>query len=312
MSVKQVPGGPTVADTRRFATPPVGSGVSGKYTTSNNPANAGTNEFPVVPFAPDKYDTIASIKQAVGANDNDAFGQKWMVPFTDADAQYMLRQQSQVANANYERWLWDQYDLSDPAQAWIFQQIAPEQFEKRKQLILYNQNLATKYAMLRLYGVKTEEDLMLKFLVETRQIELPKGPVWEPRLWMARQNGFDTVAEYEAEGMESWMSRYTAGMFSPMKYVNQQQVGYQPDSKNRQDPLHNNGRKKNWQIFAGGNMWKAPYQSYGLRPTGEGGWISDIPQAYRKVNHGIGMDKRDLGDVIRAGAAEEAGEAGEE
>ena len=136
-SLQQVPGGPTQQQSRRFANPPPGSGVSGKYTTVNEPRAAKSNEYPIVPFAPDKYDTISSIKQAVGDSDNESFGKKWMVPFTDQDAQYMLRKQAQVQNANYERWLWQQYDVEDPAQAWIFQQIAPEQFEKRKQLICF-------------------------------------------------------------------------------------------------------------------------------------------------------------------------------
>lgn len=211
MSLQQVPGGPTKQQARRFAGPPPGSGVSHKYITVNEPLHAKSNEYPVVPFAPDKYDTIASIKQTVGSDAvGNPFGNKWMVPFTEADAQYLLRQQAQAQNANYEKWLWQQYDVEDPAQAWIFQQIAPEQFEKRKQLILYQQNLATKYALLRLYGVKNEEDLMLKYLVDTRQIELPKGPIWDPRKWMANQSNLTPEEFIGEEGVRAWSNRYKA------------------------------------------------------------------------------------------------------
>jgi hypothetical protein len=290
MSLQQVPGGPTLAQARRFANPPPGSGVSGKYTTVNVPGRANSNEFPIVPFAPDKYDTISSIKQAVGDNDNEAFGKKWMVPFTDADAQYLLRKQAQVQNANYERWLWQQYDVEDPAQAWIFQQIAPEQFEKRKQLILYQQNLATKYALLRLYGVKNEEDLMLKYLVDTKQIELPQGPVWDPKKWMQQQSGLSKDDYEKEEGYEVWAKRYTAGMFSPLRYVNQKQVGHHPD--NYADPLSFSKDKITGQIFAGTNHPSAPYNSYGKNPVGPDGWIPFDPQPYRAGTTGIGYDTK--------------------
>lgn len=287
MSLQQVPGGPTQQQAKRFANPPPGAGVSGKYTTVNQPHASKTNEYPVVPFAPDRYDTIASIKNAVGADANDAFGKKWMVPFTDSDAQYMLRQQAQVQNANYERWLWQQYDVEDPAQAWIFQQIAPEQFEKRKQLILYQQNLATRYAMLRLYGVKTEEDLMLKYLVDTKQVELPRGPIWNPREWMASQNNL-SEEEYinEAAGLDKWSARYVAGLFSPLKYVNEKQVGHIPG--NRADPLSFSKDKVNYQLFAGRNQWQKPYNSYGMDPTSARGWIGKGTVRYSSKETGIG------------------------
>ena len=268
MSLQQVAGGPTSQQARRFSRPVAGSGVSNKYTTVNAPPFAKTNEFPVVPFAPDSYDTLASIKGTVA--NSDKWGAKWMVPFTDSDAQYLLRQQAQVQNANYEKWLWQQYDVTNPAEAWIFQQIAPEQFEKRKQLILYQQNLATRYAMLRLYGVKTEEDLMLKYLVETRQVELPKGPVWAPKEWMAAQSGL-TPAEYDTKGKDAWAKRYRAGMFSAMKYVNETQVGYEPDPTNRADGLGwDPANRVDEQLFVGSDVkydsTYNPYNSYGRGP----------------------------------------------
>ena len=293
MSLQEVPGGPTRAEAKQFAGPPPGSGVSGKYTTVNPPGSAKDNEFPIVPFAPDKYDTIASIKQSVGDNQNAAFGNKWMVPFTDADAQYMLRQQAQVQNANYERWLWKQYDVTDPAQAWIFQQIAPKQFEKRKQLILYQQNLATKYAMLRLYGVKTEEDLMLKYLVDTKQIELPEGPVWDPKKWIARQSGMEPEEYKEGRNnaQKEWQKRYTMGMFNPLKYVSQKQVGHMPD--NRADPLSFTKDKIDAQFFVGSNMPDAPYKDYGKNPAAPNGWVNQQFYDYTKDTKGMGRIEND-------------------
>lgn len=309
MSLQQVPGGPTLEEAQRFAGPVEGSGISFKYTTVNDPKKSKNNEYPIVPFAPDSYDTIASIKQNVGDDKNNAFGNKWNVMFTDEDAQYLLRQQAQVQNSNYERWLWQQYDVTNPAESWIFQQIAPEQFEKRKQLILFQQNLATRYAMLRLYGVKSEEDLMLKYLVETNQIELPKGPVWDPKRWMAAQSGM-TEKEYatdRASASKAWATRYTAGMFSPLKYVNQNQVGYQPDPNNRADGLGWSEQKTGKQLFAGSEVWNQPYKQYGQDPT----WAKNR-ELYMPDKYGMGQSakkdktKTDPTPVVASGGSSSA------
>lgn len=266
-----VPGGPTRADLARFSRPNPATAVSGKYATVTPYPEAKTNEFPVVPFAPDRYDTIAEIKQNAGDDSNTVLGKKWMVPFTDADAEYILRKQSQAQNANYERWLWQQYDTNDPAQAWIFQQIAPEQFEKRKQLILYQQNLATRYALLRLYGVKTEDDLMLKYLVETNQVELPKGPVWDPKQWMQNQMGIDDTTSREDKDV-IWSRRYTAGYFSPFKLFDETGL---PKKANTAvaDPLSYSNDPLAYMIFQGsaahgGSSIVGKYGSNPGRPVG--------------------------------------------
>lgn len=289
---QDVPGGPTREEIAQFRTPPPGAAISGKYTTVNEPSVARANEYPIVPFAPDKYDTIASIKQAVGSDKSkEAFGTKWMVPFTDSDAQYMLRQQAQVKNANYERWLWQQYDVQNPAEAWIFQQIAPEQFEKRKQLILYQQNLATKYALLRLYGVKSEEDLMLKYLVETKQIELPEGPVWDPKRWMAAESKYadPTGKKHDAGDTAKWRERYRRGMFSALTYPTEDQVGYMPIAEFRADALGYSEARVQEQLFNGSSVIPAtPYQAYGQGPR----WASSTSQApYDKHGYGFGGRK---------------------
>lgn len=270
-----VPGGPTQQEIARFSRPGPDAGVSYKYETVNPEGSRKANEYPIVPFAPDSYDTIASIKQQVGDNDTTAYGQKWMVPFTDADAQYILRQQAQAKNAAYERWLWNQYDTNDPAQAWIFQQIAPEQFEKRKTLILHQQNLATRYALLRLYGVKNEEDLMLKYLVETKQVELPEGPVWDPQKWMNAQ---------EQKANQSWVERYTAGFFSPLKLYNQNQIPHYGST--RQDPMQK-GAKMDYVAFQGAeakNKMSLP-GNYGNNFLGK-------LEYYEKDKGGMGLKNR--------------------
>ena len=142
MALRQVAGGPSptaIAETRSNAQ--AASGVSGKYAVVDG-GNQASNEFPMVPFAPDGYDDTAAIKKNFA--DLGGPGQNWVVPFTEQDAAYVKRQRDQVENADFDRWVMQKFNLADPAQLFLFQQIAPEQFQRRMDLIDYEQNIVSK------------------------------------------------------------------------------------------------------------------------------------------------------------------------
>lgn len=268
MSLKQVAGGPSPAAIQGTAAADrSANGVSGKYVQTLDPDQSSSNEFPYVPFAPDDYDTIASIKSEVGADASKAaYGEKWMVPFTEQDAQYLIRQRNQSENADFDRWVMKKFDLKDPAQLFLFQQIAPEQFQRRMDLIDYQQNLVSKYAKMRLRGPKSIEDLQFEWLVETGRIELPEGPIWDPAKWMKAQGVTDEAR---------WASRFQAGLFSPLKYLTENQVGWKA-SANRADIRGDENTRFNDQGYVGSKDPNVGYKSYGKNPYGGRGKYSDI------------------------------------
>lgn len=276
MSLAKVPGGPSpasVAETRKDAKQ--ASGVSGKYAVVEG-SDFTSNEFPYVPFAPDSYDDVADIKNTY-ANLRGPAGAavNWVVPFTEEDANYVRRQRDQVENADFDRWVMRKFDLEDPAQLFLFQQIAPEQFQRRMDLIDYEQNLVTKYAKMRLLGPRSLDDLKFEWLVETKRIELPEGPIWDPRRWMQGQlqqadaypelvNNLATATTRAAYGTAN-RTRFMAGLFSPIKYLQQNQVGWDP-SANLSDIRGNSATTMSGQIFTGSNEPNNPYKRYGDNP----------------------------------------------
>jgi len=250
MSLKEVAGGPSpaaIAETRTAAK--AASGVSNKYAVVDG-ADQASNEFPYVPFAPDSYDDTAMIKQAFAAN---PAAPNWVVPFDSKDADYVKRQRDQVENADFDRWVMQKFDLTDPAQLFLFQSIAPEQFQRRLDLIDYEQNLVTRYAKTRLMGARNIEDLKLEWLIETKRIELPKGPIWDPVRWMGAQMGLPEVpadnAQWAARGPENF-KRFSAGLFSPLKYLTETTVGEEANALNRGD-IKGNGNELGGQLFHG-------------------------------------------------------------
>ena len=268
MSLKEVAGGPSpaaIAETRTAAK--AASGVSNKYAVVDG-SDQASNEYPYVPFAPDSYDDTAMIKKAFAAG-GAAVGNNWVVPFDSQDAEYVKRQRDQVENADFDRWVMQKFDLTDPAQLFLFQSIAPEQFQRRLDLIDYEQNLVTRYAKTRLMGARSIEDLKLEWLVETKRIELPKGPIWDPVRWMGAQMGVNQVpannAEWAARGRLN-TTRFMNGLFSPLKYLTNTNAGEQANAFNRSD-IAGDGTAFGGQLFHGADRDQSVViERYGQNP----------------------------------------------
>lgn len=298
MSLKSVAGGPSpaaIAETRRNAKE--ASGVSNKYAVVDG-ANQASNEFPYVPFAPDSYDEIADIKSQFAsgaAGEEGARADNWVVPFTEQDAAYVRRQRDQMENADFDRWVMQKFDLENPAELFLFQQIAPDQFQRRMDLIDYQQNIVSRYAKMRLMGPRSLEDLKFEWLVETGRIELPRGPIWNPEQWMAQQMGLEFPDGGLGDGArvlagDGNRARYMAGLFSPLKMLTETQVGWQP-SANRGDVRGNSGAVTQGQLFEGSGRPDS-YIHYGANPI-----ATKYGQAYVANTYGAAFGRTGVGAV---------------
>lgn len=269
-NLKAGPGGPSVATIAQTNEQVQSVQLANNYAVVEGGVQ-GTNEFPYVPFAADSYDSIAAIKSTMAPRAAGAGGgPQYVVPFEKEDAEYLLRQRAQVENADYDRWVMQKYDLSDPAQNFLMQQIAPDQFQRRLDLIDYQQALVSKYARIRLLGPKSQDDLRFEWLVETGRIQLPKGPIWDPQKWMDNQYR-DTAAPAAggvytaAEKSTINRTRFMKGLFNPLKYPAEDSTGLQPNVNNRSDIVGLEGYPTIGQLFAG-SARPQPYARYGDNP----------------------------------------------
>lgn len=180
-----------------------------------------SNAFPIVPFDYDTYDTTAALKEARAGNQA-----QWVVPFTKEDAQYELRKRDAMEKADFDDWIMQKFDLSDPAQNRMLQEIAPEQFLRREELIRYKQMLITRMAALRLYGPRSEADLKFEWLVETGRIKMPEEVIWK-----GRDGSGKTDEQLRASNMEA----YRAGRYNPLTYFTGEGAGKAANTKNYSD-----------------------------------------------------------------------------
>jgi len=277
MSLEEVAGGPSpaaIAETRTAAKE--AEGVSNKYAVVDG-SDQASNEFPYVPFAPDNYDDTAAIKVTFG-DPRIIGGDNWQVPLEADDIDYLKRQRDQVENADFDRWIMQKYDLTNPAQMKLFQDIAPDQYQRRMDLIDYEQNLVTNYAKTRLEGPKTMEELKFQWLVETGRIELPQAPLWDPVQWMGAQMNQTKIPlhnrHWALRALPNFQ-RFQAGMFSPLTFINSRNPG---NRRNPDNPADIVGKgKAEGQIVNGADRHNTDiYRQYGTNPI----WTS-VPQRYR-------------------------------
>lgn len=252
--MSKIPGGPSPAGVNmmRVGARQGAVGTSKRYHWQTDPATpASRTEFPIVSVGPDPYDDVAHIKSQY-ANAG-AGNTNWVVPFERSDAAYLMRKRDQEEKAQFDAWVSQKYDLTDPAQNMMLQTIAPELYQRREEVIDTQQALVTRYAKCRLRGAKSLDDLYLEWLVETGRIDLPKGPIWSPRTWRDQQRG-------QQEDVMFNRGRYMAGFFSPLKWMSETQAGQGATANNRFDIAGDGNRYENV---------RAPY--YGV-----GGEIYDL------------------------------------
>lgn len=234
------PGGPSQESTALISAgaQKATKGPSYKYTWSSdiNSKRAST-DFPLTATNATPYDDIAETKSKFAHTD---MGGNWVVPFTDSDAAYTMTKRDQMEKANFDDWVWRKYDLTDPAENLMLQQIAPELYERRAELIDWNQNLVSNYAKLRLRGAKDINDLMFEWMVETGRVELPQGSIWDPQTWRKQQLG--NLGGSAETDLRVQSNRYAYGLFSPLRFLTSDNSGWFRDTAN---PFDIRGDKNN-------------------------------------------------------------------
>ena len=267
--LKAVPGGPSLAAINSINEQAKNAAAGNNYALVNGSVQA-SNEFPYVPFARDNYDDISAIKRQFQEG-----GAKAVVTLDKDDADYALRQRAQVENADFDRWVMQKWNLQDPAQNFLMQTIAPDQFQRRLDLIETQQSLVSKYARLRLLGPKSLEDLKFEWLVETGRITLPKGPVWDPVAWMDAQYGHTLAAAAVQRGVAN-RAQFKKGLFNPLRYLDENSTGWAANEANRSDIRGTPNSMIAGQMFGGSDAQSA-YQYWGKPPIYSNVKYNNVP-----------------------------------
>jgi hypothetical protein len=106
--------------------------------------------------------------------------------------------------------------MADPATAKLVDEIMPEYWEKRMEVIENQAELQKNLALIRLRGPTSKKDFMVLYMLNTGQLPLPRGSVFEPEKW-----------SYSNANMNR-------GMLNPRRYYPPQ---VKLDSEGKRDPI---------------------------------------------------------------------------
>lgn len=134
----------------------------------------------------------------------------------DSDLQAFGDIEKQKQIVSFESWLASYLNMSDPATAKLVDDIMPEYWEKRMEVIENQAELQKNLALIRLRGPQSKKDFMVLYMLNTGQLPLPRGSVFEPAQWSYNNEDF------------------TRGMLNPRRYMS---PVVKLDANGKKDPI---------------------------------------------------------------------------
>lgn len=116
---------------------------------------------------------IALQQQAVGGPQ----AQVGVTPFgvltaQDKDFLWLRKKQEAEAKANYEAWLSTNFDMADPVHKQWLRDAIPWYFNERQTQLERNLALQKRIAEIRLHGIRSKEDLLVQYALESGLIDM--------------------------------------------------------------------------------------------------------------------------------------------
>ena len=142
---------------------------------------------------------------------------------------YYSTKQAQEELAMFDAWFENRIRKMTDVELERAKQVNPDWFARRAAVIKEAVNLELDYAMLKLNGIQSLEDLYFEYAVETGRTKLPKGPVYNPWEWNMREAGVepgDDVYEIKTKLAKKAAQSYEAGLFSPWKSVTEKNAPF--------------------------------------------------------------------------------------
>lgn len=170
-------------------------------TTSYNQAEHG--EFPRRVAEDDEYDDVVQMKTAlVNQHGTTPFGQ---LQASDQDFQWMQRKFQALQYQDALRFVENIFDLTDPSEQRLLEEIWPDYYKAREEVLAHQANLQVQLATINLRGMRTLEDIMTVYGIKNGSIPLPMGPLWDPDSWYPKQ--------------QTWEAEIQRGLFNPKKLM---------------------------------------------------------------------------------------------
>lgn len=135
---------------------------------------AGFNNLPrKFKSADSGWDNAVEMKRQLMEDNNGTpdtpYGQ---VQFTDRDARALLEKKKAGEAALFDGWFGKNFNTADLPTRLLGEQLNPEYYQEREEALVQKAQLALRIELMKLYGPRSEEDLMIIFGLQTGYLRL--------------------------------------------------------------------------------------------------------------------------------------------
>lgn len=141
------------------------------------PTKDGSSALPATYTTFTEEDDRLDLKQQLAAKP-ETLGQVFV---EDKDVKALQKKREAYDMFKFDQWFAQQYDFSKPEEIVRARKLNPEFFERRKQYMLTNLEIAKKMAMLSVEGPQSVEDMYFLYGVNSGEIQSPPAEFWNPR-----------------------------------------------------------------------------------------------------------------------------------
>ena len=184
---------------------------------------ANSTLFPSVPLPRDSYDTRYKIKTDLTLGTTKGRGTTINaarpLPWSDEDTAYLERKQRDEQAATFTAWARNRFGDSLQDKYLVATQF-PWLIEPQLDYLEKQIEDVARYSKIRLLGPKSKDDFIFSYLVETGDIVLPKGPIWDPFSSALLEANLDPATATPKQMAEAIFTKnsvaYRRGLFSPI------------------------------------------------------------------------------------------------
>lgn len=196
------------ADPDQVSMDPSGGRPTGQESVEDNVIRAQgvtDEQFPTNALtSKSKYDKIAEAKLALG-NQGQSEG---VTPFgvaelKDKDIHWLLKKRETEAYANFQQWFATNFDKMAPHEKQYAREAFPQFYEERTKQLDRTIELEKKIAQLKILGIRSKEDMMLQWAIESGYIDAsPLQNVLHPE---------------KSDALKSRQARFKRGLLNPKR-----------------------------------------------------------------------------------------------
>lgn len=184
--------------THALSDTPSGANITGMYPRGGLSARDPRDER-----VAEKMQFVKAGKDAGSSGGQTAFGQ---VVATDSDFDWLAKKREAEAAANFDAWVGSNFHTNDVVKRKWLQEVHPEYYDAREQLLIDRAKFALRVHLLKLRGAANEKDLVLAWGLQTGRVKLDDG--WDK---IGYQPNEFSAAEQQ--------TRFKNGLFSVKRFL---------------------------------------------------------------------------------------------